>query len=107
MFRKLSFIYFKYGWWNNKRRYWIKQRFISSALVWISTGQVTNEYLEYYEADSKCIFTYSFTSIRKIDILRKLVTSEEKEIFCLGLKISEKKIVLSVGNLFIEKNMIS
>lgn len=62
--------------------------------------QITNDYLEYYEADCKCVFTYSCTSIRKIDILRKLVTSKEKEIFCLVLKISEKKIVLSVGNLY-------
>ncbi|GMK41167.1 hypothetical protein PCCS19_42230 [Paenibacillus sp. CCS19] len=77
--------------------YRIKKYFISSASAWLSTGAITNEYLEYYGAKKEKIYVYPFTSIKKAMILEKPLSTEEKLKIRRELGMLEDKIVLSVG----------
>ena len=43
---------------DNKIKYLIKRHFISSAKLWLSTGKITNEYLEYYGARKEYIIIH-------------------------------------------------
>ena len=82
---------------DNKIKYIIKKYFISSAKYWLSTGKITNEYLEYYGAKTENIFIYPFTSIREEDILDSPLTIEEKIALRDKLEIPYDKIAISVG----------
>ena len=82
---------------------WIKAHFISAASVWLSTGKITSEYLEYYGAKKDKIFIYPFTSVRECDILDKPISVEEKKKFRNRLGMCEQTIVLSVGQFIYRK----
>lgn len=73
----------------------IKTFFISAASGWLSTGKATNQYLLHYGACEDKIYEYSFTSVRKGDIIE--VSEEKKRNLREKLGISEKKMVLFVG----------
>lgn len=82
---------------DNKLKYKIKKYFISSAAWWLSTGEVTNKYLEYYGADRKSIFTYPLTSIEDKDIIKQRLSKIEKQNIRRELNIAGETIALSVG----------
>lgn len=82
---------------NKTLRHYLKKFLISSASWWTSTGPKTTEYLCYYGAKPENIFNYPFTSIRKNDIINKTVEDAEKQAFREELKMSEDKIMTSVG----------
>lgn len=75
----------------------IKRHFISAASAWLSTGNITNQYLEYYGAQSDKIYIYPFTSIKKRDVLKKSLNKNEKEVIREKLSINEEIVILSVG----------
>lgn len=75
----------------------IKKHFISSAESWLSTGELTNEYLVNYGAKRERIYVYPFTSILKKDVVEKVVSLEEKYKLRKKLNMAEDKIILSVG----------
>lgn len=75
----------------------IKKHFIGSASAWLSTGNVTSKYLEYYGASADKIFTYPFTSVQKEDVLIRTLTTEEKEKYKEKIGVKEETIILSVG----------
>lgn len=75
----------------------IKTFFISSAKFWLSSGKETNKYLVYYGAKEDRIFNYSFTSLKKTDILKFPVTKEEKNFLKNNFNIPYEKVILAVG----------
>lgn len=77
----------------------IKTYFMSSANYWLSTGKGTNEYLKYYGAKEKNIYTFHFTSLNKNDILAKPVEYFEKLKLRKKLGYDYKRIFVSVGQI--------
>lgn len=88
-----------------KINYLIKKYFISSAAYWLSSGNETNKYLEHYGAKKDKIYIYPFTSLRKKDILKKVLTQEEKNEIKKELGIEDKKIVICVGQMIHRKGI--
>lgn len=82
---------------DNKIKYMIKKHFISSADMWLSTGENTTKYLLNYGARKKDICKYKFTSLTNKDILEKIINPEKKQQLKKELGINEEKIILSVG----------
>lgn len=82
---------------DNRIKYFIKKHFISSAKLWLSTGEITNDYLEYYGAKKESIFIYPFTSVKQNEILNQISSREERLQLRKGLGIKEEKVIISVG----------
>lgn len=78
-------------------KYKLKKHFYGSASGWLSTGKMTTDYLAYYGADPERTVVYPFTSLWKKDILDRPLTKAEKDVFRQKLGMTEKKIVISVG----------
>lgn len=75
----------------------LKRMLITSASLYISSGKATTNYLRFYGAPEDRILYSPFTSISNKDILKKILTEEEKtEIKCKN-SIKEKNIILAVG----------
>lgn len=77
--------------------YNIKKHFISSANWWLSTGKMTNKYLEHYGAKKENIFIYPFTSIKESEIIKKTLTKGQKLQLREELKLDGENIIISVG----------
>lgn len=75
----------------------VKKHFIGSAEAWLSTGDLTNDYLINYGAKGEKIYIYPFSSIYKKDVVEKSVSIEEKNRLRKKLNMPENKIILSVG----------
>lgn len=82
---------------DSKLKYRIKKHFIKSASYWLSTGRNTTNYLLNYGAKEEKIFVYPFTSIKQSDILKSILSKEEKKEIKYKLGIKEEKVVISVG----------
>lgn len=80
----------------------IKKYFISSATYWLSTGNITDEYLEYYGAKKEKIYRYNFTSVKNEQILKD-ISQKEKNIFKEQLGLKSRYIVISVGTYIYRK----
>ena len=75
----------------------IKRYFISGARGYFSTGKLCDEYYLNYGASSKRIIRYPFTSLHEKDILKKLISDDEKEDIRNELNIYENRVILAVG----------
>lgn len=75
----------------------IKKYFISSASVWLSTGEVGSKYLEYYGANKKNIFTYPFTTLMEVDMFQQLLDKDHKVKLRKELGLEGNRIILTVG----------
>jgi glycosyltransferase involved in cell wall biosynthesis len=75
----------------------IKNFFIGGAYAWLSSGKATSSYFLHYKAKKDMVFEYPFTSINKKDIVKNIVSADEKNKIKRNLGIKEDKIVLSVG----------
>lgn len=82
---------------DSKLKYRIKKHFIKSASCWLSTGRNTTNYLLNYGAMEENIFVYPFTSIKQSDILKSILSKEEKNEIKSKLGIKEEKVIISVG----------
>lgn len=80
-----------------------KTHFIGSAMAWLSTGNVTNKYLEYYGADLSKTTIYPFTSVKCLKVLTKCIDKKEKASIKKQLGMVESKIILSVGQFIYRK----
>lgn len=119
----------------NKFKYKIKKHYISSATIWFSSGSMTTDYLVYYGAIKKKCFRFPFTSVTENDLIKSLEIkgkynkklienilvrrnfSEENSKYLSKLrneirmnarkklKISEKKVILSVGQFIYRKGI--
>lgn len=80
----------------------IKRFFISKAKYYFSPSKGSDDYLIYYGAPKENIYRYPFTSLNKTDILKNLPTEEERKKIKQELGITEKNIILGIGQ-FIER----
>lgn len=78
-----------------KRRY--KRFLVSGAKGYFSPGNKSDEYLEFYGAPKSLISRYPFTSIWKKDIISQPLSKKEKQEKRKELKLSERNMVLGVG----------
>ncbi len=83
--------------------YRVKKYFISSAKVWLSTGDECDKYLLHYGAQKENIYRYPFTSISERQILEKPLTEKEKKDYKDRLKIEEEIVILSIGQFIYRK----
>lgn len=60
-------------------KYTFKKQLISSATNWLSSGNMTTDYLVHYGAKRDRIFLYPFTSIKEKDIVEKTLSLQEKD----------------------------
>lgn len=82
---------------DSKLKYLYKKMLVSCADRWLSSGEATNRYLEYYGAKRERMEIYPFTSLFEKDILADIPSREEKLALREKLGMTEEKIVLSVG----------
>lgn len=82
---------------DSKASYLIKKYFISSAKWWLSTGGESSKYLTYYGANKENIFVYPFTSVKKEEVINKIISVKQKIKYKEKLGIFKKRLVISVG----------
>ena len=73
----------------------LKHHIISSARGWLSTGNLTTQYLCHYGAKKELVYLYPFTSMLEQELYNPSL--EEKENKKHVLHINEKKVIISVG----------
>jgi glycosyltransferase involved in cell wall biosynthesis len=81
----------------------MKTHFISKASAYFSSGKMTSDYLQYYGALGKKIYSYPFTSIRSEDILQEPVSQMQRACIKEKLGINEEKVIISVGQFIYRK----
>jgi len=86
-------------------KFLLKSKLLSSASLWMSSGNETSHYLTYYGARSKDIFLYHFTSLKKEDILSKPVPVSKKKELKLRLGVTEKTMAVFVGQFIPRKGL--
>lgn len=97
---------------DNRLKYRIKKHFISSANYWMSTGNMTTEYLTHYGANKTKCLVYPFSSVNKRDILFPNETDEyayrvKREDLRIASKrkigVNAQKLIISVGQIIYRK----
>ena len=81
----------------------LKTNLISSASAWLSTGDFTNKYLEYYGANRENIYTYPFTTVYEKNLKEHTLTVDEKREIRKKLNIPYKHVIVSVGSFIYRK----
>jgi len=82
---------------DSKMKHFVKKSLVCLANRWLSTGIHTTKYLVHYGAREAQVTQYPFSSLYEKDILKAVLTSEEKEAFRLVLDIPEKHMILAIG----------
>lgn len=81
-----------------KLKYLFKKHYIGAAEAWLSSGQITNDFLMHYGARQDNILVYPFSSLKNSDLTHAdSLRNEAKPVLREKLGMTEKKIVLSVG----------
>lgn len=80
-----------------KLKHFVKKTLVSMANLWLSTGRYTTEYLVHYGAKKDCITDYPFSSLYEKDILPAMIPQTEKQALRSELGISEKHMILAIG----------
>lgn len=75
----------------------VKTFFISKPTWWLSPSVESDSYLKHYGATENSIYRYPFTSVLEKDVLLNVPTVEEKNEIRKKLKITEKKVIITVG----------
>lgn len=81
----------------------LKRYLLKGAPLYMSSGDVTDEYLSFYGADKSRIKRYPFTPLSEGDILSSPPSAEEKLSLRTKLGMKEKRIALSVGQFVYRK----
>ncbi len=82
----------------NKLKLMVKKRYISSASLWMSSGEATTKYLVHYGAQREKCFIYPFTSLWETDLARaKELKKQSVRKLREKLELKEDRIILSVG----------
>ena len=82
---------------DSRAKYLFKKMLVSSASGWISSGKYPSKYLMHYGAKEDLIYEYPFSSLWREDIIEKIPYVEEKQRLRQKLEISERHMVLAVG----------
>lgn len=83
----------------------LKKYLIGSANYWLSSGLETNKYLKYYGANEDKIYIYPFTSVKKQQILKKILSKNDKNKLKEQLNINDSKIIIFVGQIIYRKGI--
>lgn len=81
----------------------LKKHFIKNAHLYLSTGKSHDEYYLKYGAVREKIKHYPFSSIYEKDIMKSILTKEEKQELKNELGIREQKVVLAIGQFIYRK----
>lgn len=76
----------------------LKRFFISKATEYITTSDISKQYLIYYGAKNKKILKYRFSSLKKEDILNKPWSYSEKLKIRKKMGYDYKRLFISVGS---------
>lgn len=76
---------------------WWKRKLISSASLWLSPSQLSDQYLIFYGADKNQIVRYPFSSLEESAILAAPISERKKKEFKEELGVEEERMVLTVG----------
>ena len=82
---------------DSKLKHFVKKSLVCLADRWISSGEHTTRYLVHYGAKEERVFRYPFTSLHEADILKSPLSQEEKEAFRMVLGVTEKHMILAIG----------
>lgn len=85
-------------------RYAMKHHFISGASAYITTGELTTQYLSHYGATGP-FWKISFSSLSEEDVSNLSKQEHDKSYFKKKLGIEEQKIVLYVGQFIHRKGI--
>lgn len=80
-----------------KLKYALKKTLVSMASWWLSTGEETTNYLVHYGAKRGSTFVYPFSSLQEDDLLKAVVSPQEKQALRRELGIKEERMILAVG----------
>lgn len=86
----------------NILKHYYKKKLISNAKKYLSPSKISDKYLEYYGANSLCIYRYPFASTLSSEVLKRPLDNKEKNILREKYEIKEKNVVIAVGQ-FIER----
>lgn len=75
----------------------LKKKIIKGAELYFSTSQLCDKYFLTYGASQAKLRRYPFASIKRHELVDKLLTKDEKNILRNELGIEEEKVILSVG----------
>ncbi|MFQ9669087.1 glycosyltransferase family 4 protein [Thomasclavelia spiroformis] len=75
----------------------MKTFLISGADLYFSPSRSSDDFLLYYGAEMEKIKRYPFTSLKKEEVLKEIVSIEEKEEIKKEFKVEEEKVILSIG----------
>ena len=84
-------------------KYRVKKYLISGADGYLSTCLNHDKYYIKYGADKNKIFRYPFTSISEENIIKKVMSNEDKMIIREKLGMKEEHIIISVGQYIYRK----
>ncbi len=88
---------------DGKLKHFVKKTLVCLANQWLSTGVHTTKYLVHYGAKPEKVIHYPFSSLYEGDILEKPVSREEKEELRRELEISQKHMILAIGQMIHRK----
>jgi len=81
----------------------LKRYLLKGAPLYMSSGNITDEYLTFYGAKKENIRRYPFTSLNENDIISRPLTQEEKLSIRGELNACEDKVVVCVGQFIYRK----
>ncbi len=87
---------------HHDRKKLLKRFLISRASGFLSTGTMADDYFRYYGAKQD-IYRYPLTTLFAKDILKEPLMSDEKEKYRHKIGITEKNVVVSVGQFIYRK----
>lgn len=81
----------------------IKKYLISHAFAFTSTAKLTDDYLAFYGGNRDMMYRYTLTTVRENEILKNVVTDNERLMLRKKHGITEEKVVITVGNMIPRK----
>ncbi len=88
---------------NNCIKTLVKRLFITHAALCFASGNAATEYFEHYGAKREKIRMHHFSSLHEKSIIQSVIPTEEKKSIRKNLGLSNKKMVLSVGQFIYRK----
>jgi glycosyltransferase involved in cell wall biosynthesis len=105
--KKIKFVLSVDGGFINYNEKWYKRKLkkflISKAYAWLSTGKLTNVYLEYYGANIERTYIYPFTTIYRDEMLKKVTNFDEKNAIKMEKGLKSNLMILSIGQFIYRK----
>ncbi len=88
----------------NRIKKHIKTKYISSAKMYFSPNEQSNEYLKYYGANPDNIKLFKYSNIMKSEIIKKPLEDDVKDQICLKYRLPHGKLYVNPGQFIPRKN---